>query len=77
MLYTLWALFAPLWRDSRSGASSHRGAAGAFASPLLVFVVAVLFSFLSILVVDLHLDELQALGLAGATEQINPVFISP
>jgi len=77
MLYTLWALFAPLWRDPRGGASSHREAAGAFASPLLVFVVAVLFSFVSILVVDLHLDELQALGLAGGTEQINPVFLGP
>ena len=77
MLYTLWALFAPLWRDSRNGTSSHREAASSFASPLLVFVAAVLFSLMSILVVDLHLDELQALGLAGGTEQINPVFISP
>ena len=77
MLYTLWALFAPLWRDSRNGTSSHREAADAFASPLLAFVVAVLFSFVSILVVDLHRDELRAHGLAGGTEQINPVFISP
>jgi hypothetical protein len=77
MLYTLWALFAPLWRDSRSGASSHRGAAGSFASLLLIFAVAVLFSLVSILAVDLHRDELRALGLAGGTEQINPVFLSP
>ena len=60
MLYTLWALFAPLWRDPRGGASSHREAAGAFASPLLVFVVAVLFSFVSILVTGIIIAVLVA-----------------
>ena len=77
MLYALWALFAPLWRDSWSGTSSHREAAGSSSSALLVFVAVVLFSLMSILVVDLHRDELRALGLAGATEQVNPAFMSP
>jgi hypothetical protein len=32
---------------------------------------------LSILVIDLHRDELRALGLVGGAERINPVFMSP
>ena len=42
-----------------------------------MFSAAVLFLLLSILTVDLHRDELRALGLVGGAEQINPVFMSP
>ena len=77
MLYALWALFAPLRSDSRSGVSSRREAAGSSASPLLVYVAVVLLLLMSILVVDLHRDELRALGLVGGADRINPVFMSP
>ena len=77
MLYALWALLAPLWSDTWGGTSSHRETAGSSASPLLVFMAVVLFSLASILVVDLHLDELRALGFAAGTEQVNPAFMSP
>jgi len=77
MLYALRALFVPPRGDSRSRAPSHREAAGPSASPLLVFVAAVLLLLVSILLVDQHRDELRALGLVGGTEQVNPVFMSP
>jgi hypothetical protein len=32
---------------------------------------------LSILMIDLHRDELRTLGLVGGAERINPVFMSP
>ena len=54
-----------------------RDATNRSASPLLVYVAAALFVILSILIVDLHRDELHALGLVGGTERINPVFMSP
>jgi hypothetical protein len=47
------------------------------ASPLLIYVVASLFVILAILLVDLHRDELHALGLVSGAEQINAVFMSP
>ncbi|UPJ46706.1 hypothetical protein IVB30_25685 [Bradyrhizobium sp. 200] len=47
------------------------------ASPFLIFSAAVLSVILSILMVDLHRDELRALGLVGGAERINPVFLSP
>src|SRR5262249_6613716 len=76
-LYALRALFAQLRSDSRGGAPSHQDASGPSASPLLVFVAAVLLLLVSILLVDQHRDELRALGLVGGTEQVNPVFMSP
>ena len=44
---------------------------------VLIFSAAVLFVILSILMIDLHRDELRALGLVGGAERINPVFMSP
>ena len=55
----------------------QRDAPDSSGSPLLVFVAAALFLLLSILVIDLHRDELRALGLVGGAERINPVFMSP
>ena len=46
-------------------------------APLLVYIVAALSLILSILVIDLHRDELRAVGLVGGAERINPVFMSP
>ncbi|MBT1509855.1 hypothetical protein KIP88_05010 [Bradyrhizobium sp. SRL28] len=77
MLYALWALLAPLWSNFRERKAAQRDAADVPASPFLIFSAVVLFSILSILMIDLHRDELRALGLVGGAERINPVFMSP
>ena len=77
MLSALRALLAPFWSYSRERTAAQHNAADTSASPLLMFSAAVLFLLLSILTVDLHRDELRALGLVGGTERINPVFMSP
>ena len=77
MLYALLALMAPLWSNSRDRTAAQGEATDTPASRLLVFFAAALFVILSILIVDLHRDELQALGLVGGAERINPVFMSP
>ena len=68
---------APFWNYSRKRTAAQPDATNRSASPLLVYVAAALFVILSILIVDLHRDELHALGLVGGTERINPVFMSP
>ncbi|MDE5451524.1 hypothetical protein GWE18_01370 [Bradyrhizobium sp. CSA112] len=73
MLYALLALMAPLW--DRTAAQSE--ATDTSAARLLVVVAATLFVILAILVVDLHRDELRALGLVGGAEQISAIFMSP
>ena len=77
MLYALRALLAPFWSRSRERTAARRDATKSSASPFLIYVAVVLFLLLSILAVDLHRDELRALGLVGGAERINPVFMSP
>jgi hypothetical protein len=78
MLFALRALLAPLRSYSRERTLVQQGdATGRSASPLLIYVAAALFVVLSILLFDLHRDELQALGLVGGTGPINAVFMSP
>jgi hypothetical protein len=77
MLSALWALLAPFWSYSRERTAAQRDATNRSASPLLICVAAALFVTLSILIVDLHRDELRAFGLVGGAEQINPAFMSP
>jgi hypothetical protein len=77
MLSALRALLAPFWSVSRERTAARRDATNRSASPLLIFVAAALFLILSILLVDLHRDELRALGLAGGAERIDAIFISP
>jgi hypothetical protein len=77
MLSALRALLAPFWSDSRERTAAQRDATDKSASPLLIYIVAVLFVILSIVVIDLHRDELRTLGLVGGAERINPVFMSP
>ena len=73
MLYALLALMSPLW--DRAAAQSR--ATDTSLSRLLLFVAAALCAVLAILLVDLHRDELHALGLVGGVEPINAVFMSP
>jgi hypothetical protein len=66
-----------LWNSSRERMAAQADATSRSASPLLVYAVASLFVILSIQLVDLHRDELRALGLVGGTEPTNAVFMSP
>jgi len=77
MLYALLALMAPLWSRSPEQTAAQREAADSSVSRLLVFAAAALFVILSILIVDLHRDELQALGLVGGAQRIDAIFMSP
>ncbi|NOJ45770.1 hypothetical protein [Bradyrhizobium archetypum] len=77
MLFALRGLLAPLRSLSRERMAAQVDATDRPASPLLVYVVASLFAILSILLVDRHREELQALGLVGGAERIDPVFMSP
>jgi hypothetical protein len=52
----------------------HGEITGASASPVLVYAAAALFLILAIVEVDLHRDELRALGLVNSAERINPTF---
>ena len=77
MLYALLALMAPLWSRSPEQTAAQREAADSSVSRFLVFAAAALFVILCILLVDLHRDELHALGLAGEAERIDAIFMSP
>jgi hypothetical protein len=74
MLYALLALMAPLWdRTAAQGEATDTSV-----SRFLVVVAAALLVVLAILLVDLHRDELRALGLvSGGTEQVSAIFMSP
>jgi hypothetical protein len=77
MLFALRALLAPFWSEYRARLAAHRDDTHRSASPLLIYVAAALFVILSILLVDLHREELRALGLVGGAAQVNAVFMSP
>jgi len=76
MLYALLALLAPLWSYTRDRTIAQREATDTSVSRLLVFAASTLFVILSILIVDLHRDELHALGLVGGAERIDAIFMS-
>jgi hypothetical protein len=76
MLSALRALLA-LWSDSRERTAALRDATNRSASPFLIYVATALCVVLSILMIDLHRDDLRTLSLVGGTERINPVFMSP
>jgi hypothetical protein len=50
---------------------------GTSATPTLVFAATALFLILAILEIDLHKDELRALGLVGDEEGVIPSFVGP
>jgi hypothetical protein len=77
MLSALRALLAPFWSVSRERTAAQCDAANRSASPLLIFVAAALFLVLSILMIDLHRDELRALGLVDGAERTDAIFLSP
>ena len=77
MLYALLALLAPLWSYTRDRTIAQREATDTSVSRLLVFAASALFVILSILIVDLHRDELHALGLVGGIQPVDAIFMSP
>lgn len=76
ILYALWALFAPSRGDLQPRGATQRGSADTSASPLLIFIAIFLLLMLSIFAIDLHRDELRALGLVGEL-RIDPAFMAP
>ena len=77
MLYALLALMAPLWSHFRDQTAVQREPTDTSVARLLVFAASALFVILSILMVDLHRDELHALGLVGGAGRIDAIFMSP
>ena len=77
MLSALRALLAPFWSYSRKRTAAQRDSTNRSASPLLIYFAATLCVVLSILMIDLHRDELRTLGVVGGTERINAAFMSP
>jgi hypothetical protein len=73
MLYALLALMTPLWdRTATPGEVTD-----ASVSRLLLVAAAALAAVLAILLVDLHHDELRALGLSGDAASISAIFLGP
>ena len=75
-----WRLYGRListHRSARERISPRGEATEALASPTLVFAAIVLFLILAIAQIDLHRDELTALGLVSSEAGIEPAFLSP
>jgi hypothetical protein len=75
-----WGLYARVvsfGRSTRSRISAHGETTGTSASPVLAYTAAALFLMLAILEVDLHRDELRALGLVSGEERIQPIVTGP
>jgi len=77
---SFWGLYARVvsfGRSTRSRISAHGETTGTSASPILAYTAAALFLILAILEVDLHRDELKALGLASSEESAERMFTGP
>jgi hypothetical protein len=75
-----WGLYARVvsfGRSTRSRISAHGEMTGTSASPVLIYTVDALFLMLAILEVDLHRDELRALGLVSSEERIQAIVAGP
>lgn len=69
-------LIARLWHF-RALPPRNRNPVTQDASPLLIFVVAVLALLLAVLEIDVHRALLQSFGLPGDPVGISPIFMSP
>jgi hypothetical protein len=75
---SFWGLYARVvsfGRSTRSRIPAHGETTSA--SPILTFSAVALFLILAILEVDLHCDELRALGLVSSEERIQPIVAGP
>jgi hypothetical protein len=74
MQMSFWRLYARLvsfQRAARNRRSALGDATGMPASPILIFTSAALFLILAILEIDLHREELRALGLVFRDEGLD------
>ncbi|WP_027523318.1 hypothetical protein [Bradyrhizobium sp. Ec3.3] len=69
-------LISRLWHF-RALLPRNRDPANQAASPLLIYIVAVLVLLLAVLEIDIHRAVLQSLGLPGDPVGIDPIFMSP
>jgi hypothetical protein len=77
---SFWGLYARLVSFRRSTLrriSAHGEKAATSASPILTFTVAALFLILAIMEVDLHRDELRALGLVSSEQPVELMVAGP
>lgn len=77
---SFWGLYAwvvSFGRSTRSRISAHGETTGASTSPILTYTAAALFLILAIVEVDLHRDELRALGLLSSEQRIQPTVAGP
>jgi hypothetical protein len=78
--YSFWRLYARLVsfrRATGNRISAHGGTTGTSASPVLIYAAVALFLILAIVEVDLHRDELRALGLINSAEHVGPIPVGP
>jgi len=73
----LYDWFGSFRRTASKRKSAQGSKADTAASPILVYVADTLFLLLVILVIDLHRDELRALGLIFGDEGIVPSLAGP
>jgi hypothetical protein len=77
---SFWGLYARLvsfGRSTRNRRTARGQMTGTSASPILGFTAVALFLILAILQVDLHRDELRALGLVSREERIQSIVAGP
>ena len=76
-LWRLHAWLISLHRAAYDRISAQGKMTGTSASPTLVFTATALSLMLAMLEIDLHRDELRALGLFGGEEGIGSSFVGP
>lgn len=77
---SFWRLYARLisfHRATRDRRPARAEMNATSASPILTYTAAALFLLLAIVEIDLHRDELRALGLVCNEERIQPIFAGP
>jgi hypothetical protein len=77
---SFWGLYARVvsfGRSTRSRISAHGEMTGTSASPILTYTAAALFLILAIVEVDLHRDELRALGFVSSEQRTQPIVAAP
>jgi len=73
----LYARLVSFRRSARSRISALGETTGTSASPILTYTAASLFLILAIVEVDLHREELRALGLVSSEERIQWIAAGP
>jgi hypothetical protein len=77
---SFWRLYARLisfHRAARNRRSVYRDITRTSVSPILAYTAVALFLILAILEVDLHRDELRALGLVSSEERVDQIPAGP